>query len=117
MKNTTYHPYGCSFLAEIYRNHFRAWKFDFECSYRNNRSWFVHECNLYFDGSYYSNWFSKAQYYNRTWERWCYESVIKDAFIDFCLSKWWDFIEENKNDIKKICKDLEINYYFKFLKG
>lgn len=40
---------------------------------------------------------------------------MKDCFIEFLLSKDWKFLEENKKDIKKLCKDFDINYYFKFL--
>lgn len=115
MKNRKWYPYGCTYLWEIYRNCFQGWKFKFLCSYRNNRSWFVHECELYIDDSYYPVYSTKRQYYNRTWERRCYESVIQDAFIEYIMSQGRWFIEENKNDIKKIARDLDLKYYFKFL--
>lgn len=110
-----YYPYWCTFLCEIHNNYYKAWEFEFSCSSRYNRSWFVHECKLYFWDSYCCQWFTKRQYYNRTRERFCFESVIQDCFIEFCMSKDWKFLEENKKDIAKLAKDLDLNYYFKFL--
>lgn len=115
MKN--YKPYGCSFLTEVYNNYYKAWKFEFSCSSRDSRSWFIHECTMYFWDVWEWTYkrYAKRQYYNRTWERFCFESVMKDCFIEYCLYRGWSFIEENKKDIKRLCKDFDINYYFKFL--
>ena len=112
MKNTEnqgYYPYGCTFLKEIHNNYYKAWKFEFACSSRSNRSGFVHEWNIYFWDSFYSQGFKKIQYYNRTRERFCFESLMKNLLYDFLSTKDWKFIEENKEDIRKLCKDL--NFY------
>ena len=110
-----YYPYGCKFLHEKRSTSggtvFEAWKFEFECNWRSNRSGFVHEGSLYFDWSYYPVQENKIQYYNRTWERFSYESLIKDLFLDFVYRKDRRFLEENKGDIIKISEDLDLNFW------
>ena len=44
-------------------------------SFRGNRSGFVHETELQRDGFLLGK--AKIQYYNRTWERYTYQSVMK----------------------------------------
>lgn len=103
-----YYPYGCTTLHEIH-GWFEAGKFYFQCNSRGNRSGFVHEWKLYYDGSFYPVQENKIQYYNRTWERFTYESLLQDLFVDFLYSKDWKFWEENKDDIAAISKDLNLN--------
>lgn len=114
-----FYPYGCKFLIETYRNHFEAWKFAFDCNWRSNRSGFVHEWELTFWENFYPSCSSKIQYYNRTRERFWFESLIKNLFVDFLYSKDWRFREENKDDIMKLSNDLNMNIWkvFKFMKA
>lgn len=110
MQNTTqqegYYPCGCTFLREIRNDYYKAWKFEFECNWRSNRSGFVHEWDIYFDNSFYSQGHDKIQYYNRTRERFSYETLMENLLYNFLQNKDWKFIEENKDDIRKLCKDL-----------
>jgi len=110
-------PYWCNFLTETKNWTFTYWKFEFCCKSRSNRSWFVHEWVLYFDGSFYPVQSSKIQYYNRTRERFCFESLIKDLFIDFLYTKERSFLEKNQDDIAKISDDLWLNFgkVFKYM--
>ena len=50
-------------------------EFTFINSYRSNRSGFVHETELYRDYKLIS--WNKVQYYNRTWENYTYQTVMK----------------------------------------
>ena len=107
--NTTekkwYYPYGCTSLHELNGGYYESWEdFAFKCNYRSNRNGFVHEWELYFRGSYVGEY--KIQYYNRTRERFCYESLMKNLLIDFLYTKDWRFLEENKKEILMLCKDL-----------
>lgn len=54
----------------------------FECSTRDNRSGFVHEATLFIDGDRIGS--ASIQYYNRTWERFTYQSVMFDV-VDTAL--------------------------------
>ena len=109
MENTRkYYPYGCTFLHETINWVYHAGAFDFKCNWRSNRSGFVHEWELYFKNHYV--WEDKIQYYNRTWERFSYESLMKNLFIDFLYTKDWRFLEENKEDIVKISNDLGLHF-------
>ena len=110
-----YYPYGC---ITLYRERstrngsvFKAWKFEFECFWKSNRSGFVHEWDLYYNGSFYPDQSYKIQYYNRTWERFEYESLIKNLFIDFLYKQDRKFIEENQEDILAIAEDLQLNFW------
>lgn len=97
---------------------FQYWKFDFVCDSRSNRSWFVHEGKLYFWDSLCPVAEAKIQYYNRTWEAFTYQTLMKRLFFDFLDGMNWDFLEENKDDILKVYEDLSNgwSYYFKVLK-
>lgn len=50
-------------------------KYDFECSYTKNYSGFKHISKLYLNGKYIVK--AERQYYNRTWEQYEYQSVMK----------------------------------------
>lgn len=84
---------------------FNFWAFTFVCQYRSNRSWFVHECTMFENNR--EIWFSKCQYYNRTWERFCYESVIDNCLRDLRMRKIDDAIYYYKldNNIKRLSSD------------
>ena len=47
------------------------------CTYSNGSSSFYHNCTLYRDGKRIGK--SQAQYYNRTWEAYTYQTVMKSA--------------------------------------
>lgn len=94
---------------------FKLWKFDFKCNSRSNRSWFVHEGELYFNWEFYPEVTEKIQYYNRTRERFTYESLLKNLVYDFLNNKDRNFIEKNKEDILKLAEDLELYRDYKVL--
>ena len=60
-------------------------KFCFVCSCRSNRSGFVHETDLYRNGINVKH--SKAQYYNRTWEAYTYQTVCRGAVYDMLAQR------------------------------
>lgn len=49
-------------------------------SFRGNRSGFVHETELYCNDFFMGR--KKIQYYNRTWECYCYQTVMKSVVCD-----------------------------------
>lgn len=55
-------------------------EYTFICAYRSNRSGFVHECELHIGAQTFE---CKAQYYNRTWECYTYQSVMKGALYNY----------------------------------
>lgn len=52
-------------------------EFLFVCESRNTRNGFAHDCTLFVDG--YIAEKAKCYYFNRTWERYQYESVCVSA--------------------------------------
>lgn len=80
------------------------WKFTFVCESKSNRSGFKHECTMFLNNR--EIWFSKIQYYNRTRERFTYESVIDDCLRDFRTKKIDDAIRDykNNNNVKRLSK-------------
>lgn len=50
---------------------------EFVNQWRGNRSGFVHETTLFIDGRRVAE--AKCQYYNRTWESYTYQTVMKKA--------------------------------------
>lgn len=70
-------------------------QYEFINSFRGNRSGFVHETTLYRNGKWYGE--NKIQYYNRTWERYEYQSVMRG-----CVSK---LLEECKKAYKTAWKN------------
>lgn len=52
--------------------------YTFICRWRSNRSGFVHEVELFNINDYCLST-AKAQYYNRTWERYEYQSCMQSA--------------------------------------
>lgn len=61
--------------------------FDFHVNSRSNREGFVHTCYLYMDGVKIGQ--DRAQYYNRTWEAYRFQTVMSGA------------VENAKRKIKK----------------
>lgn len=53
---------------------------EFVNQWRGNRSGFVHESTLFIDGRQIAE--AKCQYYNRTWESYTYQTVMKRAVSD-----------------------------------
>lgn len=97
---------------------FTLGKFDFYCDSRKNRSGFVHEWKLYYWNYSCPVETGKIQYYNRTWESFCYQTLLKKLFFNFLETQDRAFLEENKDDIQKIYEDLSNGgtYYFKVLR-
>ena len=73
---------------------------------RGNRSGFVHETTLFNNnGLEVGNY--KIQYYNRTWECYQFQTVMKN-----CISK---IIEEKKDNFIRLAKEkYNINFYQNF---
>lgn len=65
---TNYKRYG---KQAIHTVNFSAY-----CAVYDNRSGFVHECDIFYNGGQV---YAKCQYYNRTWESYEFESVINKA--------------------------------------
>ena len=66
-------------------------EFTFWLNSRNNRSGFVHECELYMENECLAK--EKMQYYNRTWECYRFQSVMLGAVqnaIDYAKQKMID---------------------------
>ncbi len=68
-----------------------------ECSSRSNRSGFVHEAKLYREHDLISE--VKCQYYNRTWERYRFESAIGAVLYQYNE----ELIDKAKESAKKAC--------------
>jgi len=77
-------------------------EYEFVNSYRSNRSGFVHETKLYKNGSLIGE--AKVQYYNRTWESYCYQSVMKRCVYALLDAEFADFREayKRKHNIKRM---------------
>lgn len=64
----------------------------FYCHTRDNRAGFVHEAAMYVEGDAYPRAKGQAQYYNRTWESYRFQSV--------CNSIVWDLKRGEASRIK-----------------
>lgn len=65
---------------EIIKKQIGNAEFEFIINSRDNRSGFVHECELFLNGSRIAQ--EKAQYYNRTWEAYRFQSVMLGCVRD-----------------------------------
>lgn len=79
-------------------------EYTFINTFRGNRSGFVHESELL-----KNNWTigkNKIQYYNRTWESYTYQTVMKGLVRGLMENCMEDFISAWKNDheIKRLTK-------------
>ena len=72
-----------------------------------NRSGFVHKTTLYKDGVYVGE--NKCQYYNRTWEQYTYQSVMKGLIYNLQCSIKESYRNswKEKNGIKRLKKARE----------
>lgn len=87
---------------EIVKKVINGVEFEFINSTRGNRSGFVHETKLFKDGRLVGE--NKHQYYNRTWECYRYQSVMKglvsrliDSFEDDFKEAW-----KIRNEVKRL---------------
>lgn len=79
-------------------------EYTFINSSRGNRSGFVHETKLYRDNTLVSD--AKIQYYNRTWEVYTFQSVMKKAVGKLIESYETRFTDNWKasHNIKRLTK-------------
>lgn len=62
---------------------------EFICSTRNTRNGFAHDAHLIVDGASWDNFDATCNYYNRTWERYEYQTVMRRLVsneISLCVS-------------------------------
>jgi hypothetical protein len=80
-------------------------KYQFVNNYRSNRSGFVHETTLLKNG--YEIAKSKAQYYNRTWECYTFQSVMQRCVSNLINEKLNRYINlaKQRYNIKRLTKD------------
>lgn len=71
-------------------------RYNFVCSCNTNRSGFVHKCWMFVNDRFKSD--CKCQYYNRTWEPYCYYTVMLGA-IQKVKEREYDKL---KNEFKTI---------------
>ena len=78
---------------------------------RGNRSGFVHETKLYRNNHLIGE--NKIQYYNRTWECYTYQSVMKGAVHALIDAEYEAFKAEYKqqNNIKRLTKAKETEMF------
>lgn len=71
-------------------------------SWSNSRGW-GHECDLYWGADCIVQ-HSRIKYYNRTWERWQYQSVMIQCLEDYIQKKteWHMNYYKDKNNIKRM---------------
>ena len=77
-------------------------EYEFVNSFRGNRSGFVHETTLFRNGRMEGA--NKIQYYNRTWECYTYQSVMKglvSALLEDCRNAW-ETAWKNAHGIKRL---------------
>ena len=74
-------------------------------NWRSNRSGFVHETTLFNDSGYKVGEY-KCQYYNRTWECYEYQTVMKNCIYNLIEEKQKEFISRCKEakGIKRLVK-------------
>lgn len=72
---------------------------------KGNRAGFYHRTQLYMNN--YLLVEKKCQYYNRTWERYTFQSVMKSAVWILIDSRGKDLIDNYKkdNDLKRLSKE------------
>ena len=82
-------------------------KYEFVNSCRGNRSGFVHETQLFKNGQLIGEY--KQQYYNRTWESYTYQTVMKAVVRTLLNNEFETFkaIYKRNYDIKRLTKAKE----------
>lgn len=102
-------------IMEIKKMSINGHHFEFVCEWRSTRSGFAHDCTLFEDGSEIATY--TCNYYNRTWECYAYQTVMKSAVNslrtrekNIALNYW----KRTKN-IKRLTKErkAEFEEYFK----
>ena len=89
---------------EIVKKTINGNEYEFVNSFRDNRSGFVHETKLFCNGYYKGE--NKIQYYNRTWENYTYQSVMKGlvySLIENC-EKAFDTAYRAEHNIQRMTK-------------
>lgn len=71
-------------------------KVEFINSSRNTRAGFAHDTKIYIDG--YNSGGASCYYYNRTWERYTYQSVMLSAVSGLLSARCDDLIAAYKAD-------------------
>ena len=109
---------------EIIKKEVNGKVYEFINSSRGNRSGFVHETQLFKDGRLLGK--NKVQYYNRTWECYRYQSVMRGVIYKLLESYKEDFktIWKNRHNVKRLTEtkkqammeDLESNLSYAELK-
>lgn len=79
--------------------------YEFVNNSKGNRVGFVHETTLFKNGYEIAN--AKIQYYNRTWECYTYQSVMKKCISNLLEDKKERFINNYKynNNIKRLTQN------------
>ena len=79
---------------DIIRKKINDAEFTFVVNSRSNRSGFVHECKLFLNDRELSE--QKIQYYNRTWERYRFQSVMHSCICDAVEQEKQKIIDREK---------------------
>lgn len=90
---------------DIIRKTVNGNEYTFYNSFRGNRSGFVHETELVKNGRIIAR--NKVQYYNRTWERYTYETVMKGA-VNILMDeeeKAYETAWKENHGIKRLTKE------------
>lgn len=89
-------------------------EYEFINSTRRNRSGFVHETALYKNGEFIGE--HKVQYYNRTWESYQYQTVMKgairilqDAEFETFKNSW-----KNQHNVKRLTESKKVEMMQEF---
>lgn len=74
---------------------------------KGNRAGFYHRTRLYMNDNLIAD--RKAQYYNRTWESYAFQSVMKWAVSDVIESRKNELISDYKSErgLKRLSKDIK----------
>lgn len=90
-------------------------EYQFVNSSRNTRTGFAHDTTLFIDGREYGR--ATAIYYNRTWECYQYQTVMKRCIDEMIENNYKDYVEMYKadNDIKRLTAEkreqMETEFY------
>ena len=93
-------------MGQIWRKQIEGREFTLVArSWSNSRAW-GHECQLYLNGSEEESY--RIRYYNRTWECYCYQSVIKSCLDKYIgkLEAWWEARFREEFNVKRMTKHL-----------
>lgn len=77
-------------------------EYEFINNSRNTRTGFAHDTTLFIDGREYGS--ATAIYYNRTWESYIYQTVMKRCIDDIITEEYNRFVANFKaqNNIKRL---------------